>query len=231
MQIVPVIDIRNGVVVRAVAGNRANYQPLRSSLATSPAPREVVAGLRARFDFDALYIADLDAIEGRSANGETIALLRAAFHDLRFWVDAGARNIGGVRRLLAHANIDAVIGSESFPDLNALAALRDEPRAILSLDIRGHQFLGAPALLADAALWPHRIIVMTLARVGAGQGPDFERLADIIARAGARRVYAAGGVRGVDDLRRLNDMGVAGALVASALHDGALTGDDIAAQK
>ena len=43
---------------------------------------------------------------------------------------------------------------------------------VLSLDFRGETFLGPQGLLDDAALWPHRVIVMTLARVGGGEGPD-----------------------------------------------------------
>jgi phosphoribosylformimino-5-aminoimidazole carboxamide ribotide isomerase len=69
---------------------------------------------------------------------------------------------------------------------------------------------------------------MTLARVGSGAGPDFDRLAEIRAAAPDRALYAAGGVRGADDLAALNRLGVGGALVASALHDGSLTGADLA---
>jgi phosphoribosylformimino-5-aminoimidazole carboxamide ribotide isomerase len=47
-------------------------------------------------------------------------------------------------------------------------------------------------------------------------------------RAGARRLYAAGGVRGRHDLQVLRDAGIAGVLVASALHDGRLTSADLA---
>jgi uncharacterized protein related to proFAR isomerase len=67
---------------------------------------------------------------------------------------------------------------------------------------------------------------MTLARVGADEGPDLGLLKSIIARAGQRQVFAAGGVRGRDDLQVLQDAGVAGVLIASALHDGKIkTGD------
>ena len=38
----------------------------------------------------------------------------------------------------------------------------------------------------------------------------------------ATRLYAAGGVRGWADVETLRRLGVAGALVASAIHDGAL---------
>lgn len=228
MQIVPVIDIRNGVVVRAVAGDRQNYRPLVSPLSGSSEPRAVVAGLRATYRFNALYVADLDAIEGRPTNDAIIEALTGAQPDLRLWIDAGVGSADGIAERLTHSTMDLVIGSESFADIGALASLRDEPRAILSLDFRGDDFIGAPELLVQNELWPSRVIVMTLARVGLGRGPDFARLSEIVARAGKRQVYAAGGVRNAADLARLEAMGVAGALVASALHDGLLTPADIA---
>ncbi len=117
-----------------------------------------------------------------------------------------------------------VVGSESLLDSAGLQGL---VTGVLSLDFRGDDFLGPPALLADPDLWPRRVIVMTLARVGGGDGPDYERLRDVIARAGADRlIYAAGGVRNGDDLEALRVMGAAGVLVATALHDGRIkTGD------
>jgi phosphoribosylformimino-5-aminoimidazole carboxamide ribotide isomerase len=69
---------------------------------------------------------------------------------------------------------------------------------------------------------------MTLARVGSGAGPDTGRIADICARAPGRSIYAAGGVRDTSDLAALQQLGVAGALVATSLHDGRLSGADLA---
>ncbi|MGQ0656986.1 MAG: HisA/HisF-related TIM barrel protein [Chromatiales bacterium] len=42
-----------------------------------------------------------------------------------------------------------------------------------------------------------------------------------------RRIYAAGGVRNAGDLAALKAMDVAGALLATALHEGALTAADL----
>ena len=67
------------------------------------------------------------------------------------------------------------------------------------------------------------VIVLDLARVGTAAGPDFELLARVHAAVPATPVFAGGGVRGFDDLARLAAAGCAGALVASALHDGALS--------
>ena len=98
---------------------------------------------------------------------------------------------------------------------------------MLSLDFRGEEFLGPPEILDNVDLWPERVIVMTLAKVGMGAGPDLARVAGIAARAGGRRVYAAGGVRGLDDLRALARAGAAGALVATALHEGKIKAGDL----
>jgi phosphoribosylformimino-5-aminoimidazole carboxamide ribotide isomerase len=63
---------------------------------------------------------------------------------------------------------------------------------------------------------------MTLSRVGAGTGPDLDRLSEIREMSPATRLYAAGGVRGPADVAALEEIGVAGALVATAIHDGTL---------
>jgi phosphoribosylformimino-5-aminoimidazole carboxamide ribotide isomerase len=83
--------------------------------------------------------------------------------------------------------------------------------------------LGCGALFDAAALWPSRLIHMTLARVGSDGGPDVDGLVALRTRAPHCAVYAAGGVRDERDLQVLAAHGVAGALVATALHDGRIT--------
>jgi phosphoribosylformimino-5-aminoimidazole carboxamide ribotide isomerase len=100
---------------------------------------------------------------------------------------------------------------------------------VLSLDFRGEGFLGPPAVLSAADAWPHRVIVMTLARVGSGAGPDLARLDEIRHRAGPRKIFAAGGVRGGEDLIELAQRGVSGVLIATALHDRRIGSREIAA--
>ena len=91
---------------------------------------------------------------------------------------------------------------------------------MLSLDFRGDAFQGPEEILTESKLWPRRVIVMTLSRVGSGAGPDLPQLAAIKTIAGDREIYAAGGVRDLADLSALKTVGAAGALIASALHDG-----------
>jgi uncharacterized protein related to proFAR isomerase len=144
---------------------------------------------------------------------------------IEFWVDDGRPAPPSQR---TRGNVHYALGSESLRDVTAQGLAPGDPHAILSLDFRGADFLGPPALLDQPMLWPQRVIVMTLARVGSADGPDLARLASLKQRAGARDVYAAGGVRHRADLEALRSAGAAGVLVASALHDGRLVAADLA---
>jgi phosphoribosylformimino-5-aminoimidazole carboxamide ribotide isomerase len=234
MNIIPVLDLRGGVVVRAQMGERHRYQPIASPLSPTSDPVDVMRGLLSVHPFTTFYLADLDAIEGTGGNDLVVRRLRAEFPALAFWVDNGAADVAAAQRWLDASLGHLVIGSESQMDMALLRHLAghdrvDQDRTVLSLDFRGDAFQGPPALLADAAAWPQRLIVMTLARVGSGAGPDLDRLRAIRDAAPGRDIYAAGGVRDGGDLAALRGAGMAGALVATSLHDGRLRSSDIAA--
>jgi phosphoribosylformimino-5-aminoimidazole carboxamide ribotide isomerase len=222
-EVIPVIDLKHGKAVRAVAGNRADYQPLATPLCTDGEALSCVRGYLTVHPFERLYIADLDAIEGGARQDEALAAIRSSFPHLDLWVDAGFASEQATADWLRLGLGRPVLGSESLQG----TALPVTARCVLSLDFRGERFLGSPALLADPTRWPHEVIVMCLHDVGTGGGPDMTRLASIIALAGDRRVYAAGGLRDAADIQALARLGAAGALVASSLHSGAITSADL----
>ncbi len=227
--IIPVLDLKGGHVVHGRAGDRASYRPIQSPLVSGSEPEAVLDALLALAPFSSVYIADLDAIEKAGDHRPAIARLARRHAALEFWVDAGVTSAAAARDL-AEAGLRPVLGSESFTDRDvlghAMARLGAEV-CILSLDYRGDRFIGPAGLDRAPELWPTRTIAMTLSRVGAGSGPDFARIEALRKIASDRRLYAAGGVRGREDLERLSDMGVAGVLVASALHDGRLDPADL----
>ncbi|MFM7083553.1 MAG: HisA/HisF-related TIM barrel protein, partial [Hyphomicrobium sp.] len=99
---------------------------------------------------------------------------------------------------------------------------------ILSLDFRGDTFLGPPFLLKEISLWPETIIVMCLERVGCNRGPDLKKIEWVLQQAGSlKKIYAAGSIRNSEDLFSLKKSGVAGALIATALHDGQIKVGDL----
>jgi phosphoribosylformimino-5-aminoimidazole carboxamide ribotide isomerase len=234
MNIIPVLDLRGGVVVRARMGERHCYQPIVSPLSPTSDPVDVMQGLRSIHPFTTFYLADLDAIERTGDNNCVLHRLRAEFPALTLWVDNGVADVASAARWLDAGAGHLVVGSESQTDMALVRHLAgqdcaDKDRVVLSLDFRGDAFQGPPALLDEVAAWPQRLIAMTLARVGSGVGPDLDRLCAIRDVARDREIYAAGGVRDSADLAALRRAGVAGALVATSLHDGRLRSSDIMA--
>jgi phosphoribosylformimino-5-aminoimidazole carboxamide ribotide isomerase len=232
MRVIPVIDLKGGAAVHAVRGEREPYRPLRSEIVAGSDPVRVARAVREALGLEELYIADLDAIAGGHLHRDVIAALAA---EARVMVDAGATEVAAVRLLLELGAASVVIGTESLTDQAALARLRAElPDAplVLSLDLRAGQVvspdpelarLGAPDALARLGRCGVReAIVLDLARVGSGAGPDVALVSGLHARLPALELLAGGGVRDVADLRALAAAGAAGALLATALHSGAI---------
>lgn len=225
-EVIPVIDLRHGVVVRARAGDRASYAPIVTPLAKGSEPADIARGLIAATGATTLYVADLDAImDGTAPDLASLQRIAAACAGVTLWVDAGFSRMEGVASFLDEGLGRPVIGSESQEDATLVAALGD--RAVFSLDTRGDEVLGPAALHTDWQSWPSQVIVMTLGRVGAGTGPDLAKLERLVSADSRRRFYAAGGVRGQDDIDALKQIGVAGALVASAIHDRTIGSDPV----
>ena len=222
MHIIPVLDVKGGRVVRARMGERENYFPIKTPLSPTADIFDVAAGLLSIYPFPTVYIADLDAIEGKRPPLHLVNQLRDAFTQSEIWLDAGLATRGAVEEMLANDRIVPVIGSESQRDPDLVQTFDRGSPFVLSLDLR-ESFLGHASIFEEDQQWPVRIIVMTLGRVGANAGPDFNRLREIKQRAKSRAVYAAGVIRDQGDLEQLAAMEIEGALVATSLHNGALT--------
>jgi phosphoribosyl isomerase A len=229
MDLIPVIDLMQGQVVRGVRGERHNYRPIVSALCASSDPVTVARILCRHCAAAQLYVADLDALQGRPAQHEVLSALLQALPEVELWLDAGfgqADAPRSLRRALGEdgARVKAVYASESMRDPVALSACfgpQGAARAddLLSLDRRGGQRLDDAGCWETPSLWPERVIVMTLERVGADSGPDLATLREVQQRAPAARLIGAGGIRHAADLAAANAVGAHGWLVASALHD------------
>ncbi|WP_245457875.1 HisA/HisF-related TIM barrel protein [Phyllobacterium myrsinacearum] len=226
VHIIPVLDIKDGLVVRAHMGNRAAYRPIETPLSPTADILDVAQGLRQLYPFPAFYVAELDAIQQGLAPG-TLERLKPLVAVADVWLDAGFASLHQLEGVLTMDGVWPVLGSESQTDTAVLGHLSGNPRLVLSLDFRGDEFLGPSELFENADLWPSRVIVMTLRRVGSNSGPDFERLTEIKRRAGDRAVIAAGGIRHAADLEQLEALGISAALVATSLHNGSLAPETI----
>jgi phosphoribosylformimino-5-aminoimidazole carboxamide ribotide isomerase len=227
MEIIPVIDLKDGIVVHARMGRRELYRPIQTPFSPTSDPVDVVAGVMSIYPFAAFYIADLDAIGGGGNNHAAIVRVKQAFPQVTLWLDSGIADVDTARRWLQLNLGHLVLGSETQADATTVHRLSGDHRFVLSLDFREAKFEGPSTLITRADYWPQRVIVMTLDRVGSQSGPDLERLRAVKGVAETRAIYAAGGVRDADDLRTLASAGIAGALVASSLHNGRITSADV----
>src|SRR5579871_3466878 len=100
MNIIPVLDLRGGVVVRAQMGERHRYRPIVSPLSPTSNPPDVMRGLLSVHPFTTFYFADLDAIEGTGCNEPVLHRLRAEFPALAFWADNGVADVAAAKRWL-----------------------------------------------------------------------------------------------------------------------------------
>jgi HisA/HisF family protein len=228
MLLIPVIDLMRGQVVRAVRGNRQAYRPIVSRLCDGSDPVEVAQALCRHCASSRLYVADLDALTGGAAQADALRDLLHALPALELWLDAGFVDAAAAASLCERigapaARVVPVFGSESLRSLSALREAFALPQAgVLSLDRRGDQRLDPAGCWDHPELWPGRVIVMTLERVGADAGPDLDTLRAVRARAPQAEVVGAGGIRHTEDLVRAREAGAYAWLVASALHDGKL---------
>ena len=232
MILIPVVDLMHGQVVRAVGGQRSAYRPIVSRLCQGSDPVALARALCAHCAAEQLYVADLDALTGRPAQVEVLRALLRAQPDTDLWVDAGfadAADADGLRDRLGPLadRLVPVFGSESLRSAGALQRCFGSPQpqragAVLSLDRRGGERLDPAGCWDAVTLWPERVIVMTLERVGSGAGPDLDTLRELRGRVPQTTLVGAGGIRDETDLERAQEAGADAWLVASALHDGRL---------
>lgn len=239
MQIIPVLDLFNGQIVRGIAGRREEYRPIVSKLSASTNPLDVARAIRDHLNLTLFYLADLDAISGSPPAVTVYELLQQ--DGFRLWVDAGLRNVKNAQILQA-ANVESIIvGLETISGPEALQQLCQDigpKRLIFSLDLKqGSPLTVCPqwqkrdplAIVQEIiALGINRFIVLDLACVGMAGGTGTETLSeDLRSQYPYLELIVGGGVRDVLDLHRLQQEGMDGVLIASAFHDGRITATDL----
>lgn len=232
MAILPVLDLMRGQIVRGVGGRRDEYRPIVSNLCASAEPLAVAHAFCVEFGFREFYLADLDAIQHGAPNVAIHKNLVDA--DYRLWIDAGAT-------VIDVPNVSAIVGLETLQDPDELSHIVQRvgsERVVFSLDLKDGQPKVACAAWRNLSPWEiakrvinegvRRLIVLDLAQVGMGEGVGTEDLCRRLKYAHSEiELTAGGGVRSMTDVRRLHSIGVDFVLVASALHDGRITPDDV----
>jgi phosphoribosylformimino-5-aminoimidazole carboxamide ribotide isomerase len=241
LKIVPVIDVLNGIAVHARRGERTHYRPLTSVLCSSADPLNVASAFDS-LGFDSLYLADIDAILGKSANFSLYRRIKTKTN-LDMMVDAGTSEIIKAEKLLKTGVAKIVVGTETLSNLDFVTEaikIFGRNRVIVSIDLKRGEVMGVaenirsmnPFTLAQSLekIGVLQVILLDLDRVGTECGANVEILNEILKNTKIK-VLVGGGIRSLQDLEKLRTLKVSGALVATALHNGKLRVDELKSAK
>ncbi|MDR3543845.1 MAG: HisA/HisF-related TIM barrel protein [Desulfosporosinus sp.] len=251
-RVIPAIDLMGGVVVHGVKGERENYQPVKSILSETAEFFPLVEAFVRKLGLREFYIADLDAImfSMQKDHLNLITKIRAeglnTLGTISLMVDAGVFNLTGVGKILKTGIDQAIIGTETLPSLTTLQEIINcygAERLVVSLDTQDSKVISAAPELCNLEV-PQALrllrefgirhyILLELRKVGTSAGLNKElikeciRILDVPLPERGSSFFIGGGVSGFEDLLWLREMGVSGAIVATALHDGRLTDQNL----
>jgi len=220
VELYPAVDIEGGRVAR-------------STSASDP-----IAVMR-QFAHDGarwVHVVDLDRAFGKGENRELTRRLLAEAA-VRIQVGGGLTSDEDVAELVGWGATRVVIGTAAAVDAVLVARLLARygaERLAVGIDARDGRvaargsdvsFALAPLELARRVRGQgaRTVIYTDAARDGSLAGPDVDGARAIAALGGGLDVIVSGGVASLDDLRRLRDAGLAGAIVGRALHAGRFT--------
>lgn len=238
MKVIPVIDIMGGVVVHAKGGHRDHYQPVKSQLCDTSNPIDLALAFKKRFGFEELYIADLDSIIGIGSNTD---MLRRIYEssNMKIIVDSGVNDVKKARELLQAGVEKIIVGTEtltSYASLKSILNFANYEQVIVSIDVKDGKILSKSKGIAG--LSPERlakrlelmgikeIIVLDLSRVGRELGVNVDLIRRVL-KSVSIHIIIGGGIRNIDDIILLRNMGVSGVLVSTALHNSKIKKRDL----
>lgn len=179
---------------------------------------------------------DLDAAFGRGHNRELLASIVGKL-DIKVELSGGIRDDESLNAALATGCHRVNIGTAALenPDWCAKVIAEHGDRVAIGLDVRGTT-LAARGWTRDGgdlyetlerleAAGCARYIVTDVNKDGTLKGPNLDLLRDVCSRTD-KPVVASGGISSLDDLRALAALvpeGVEGAIMGTALYEGAFT--------
>jgi phosphoribosylformimino-5-aminoimidazole carboxamide ribotide isomerase len=209
------MDVRDGMVVHAVKGEREKYQPIHkfSQICKSSSLLEVFETVKPLNT----YIADLDKIEGKRGNlGEIQKIARRT----NLILDIGINRAEDMNDI--NFSCDFVIGTETMDEATLPSIDRE---VFVSIDVRRGDVIskGLNMNIREAIVYFNEfqlkgVILLLLDLVGTESGVSTPLVEEVYTTS-RHRVFVGGGITSLDELMHLKEMGIDGALVATAIHD------------
>ena len=226
MEIIPAIDIRSGRCVRLYQGNY-DRETVFSQDPVAVASRWAALGA------PRLHVVDLDGAKGGvPANLDVVRKIAAAV-STPIQVGGGIRTAKAASTAMALGAQRVIVGTAAVRDPElapGLCADLGADSVIVSVDARdgrvavegwteGSDTTAAALVRRMEDGGVRRFMYTDIARDGTLEGPNFAAIEELFASTKARLI-AAGGISSIDDLLRLEEIGVEGAIVGRALYTG-----------
>ncbi len=225
MEVIPAIDLKGGKCVRLYQGD------YRQETVFSEEPIEIARrwqSLGAR----RLHIVDLDgAAKGELCHISLIEEIARAV-PIPLQLGGGLRRIEAIAQALELGVACAILGTAAIEDhaLIQEACNRFGNRIIVSIDARDgyvatHGWQERTEVTAIelvqrmASLGVERLIYTDIARDGTLTEPNFDAVAELVAKT-SLPIIAAGGIASLEHLKKLFRIGVEGAIVGRAIYTG-----------
>ena len=248
MHVIPVLDLMIGQVVLAQGGSRDEYRPVHSRLTGSSQPLDVAQAIFNQTGCDWLYVADIDSFAGAAPNWQVYQqLLERGFG---LWIDADWLTNDRYLQItdrLKYEKLKIIVSSETLSSVEQFTVFetlaQNNVSAIFSLDKKGDAVISQTGSLTKCTsadlvqrAYSHGVrdlIALDLNQVGTQQGFQATSSLTTLIQSLKQdlpdlRITSGGGVRGPEDVQQWITNGCDHVLVASAIHSGAFTPDDIA---
>lgn len=227
MKLFPAIDLFDGRAVRLLHGE---YDKMT---VYSPDPVEKAMEFR-RQGAEFLHLVDLQGARDGIGKNFAAASAIARIPGLRVELGGGIRAWDDIERALDAGFFRVILGTSAMEDPDLLARAVDSfgEHIAVGVDVRGG-FVAVRGWLQTSkvhcfdfierleALGVKTVICTDIATDGAMGGTNAELFQSLTARFGLD-IVASGGVTTLDDVKRLRQTGVSGAIVGRALYDGTL---------
>ena len=226
MEVIPAIDLRGGRVVRLYQGDFSR------ETAYSDDPVAVALGWQ-KAGASRIHIVDLEgAVAGRPVNLETVKKI-AARVDVPLQLGGAIRDLGTATKLVRMGISRVVFGTAAVRDPGLVKAACETlggDAVVVGVDARKGKVAvqgWTETVSADAEdlikamtqMGVRRFIYTDIAADGTLSGPNVEAVAALMEATDAP-IISAGGIGSMDDLERLAEVGVEGAIVGVALYTG-----------
>lgn len=232
MVILPAIDLKNGKCVRLIQGEyhrQITYEddPIKQANSFKAAGAKWI------------HLVDLDGAKlGKPYNTDAIREI-CTIDDINFEVGGGIREESHISQMLDLGINRVIIGTSAVNEFDWFCQMAEKfpQKLALALDARGSKVAShgwtknSARLIQDfaeeASKLPISAIIYTdITKDGMLSGPNFERTKALADSLPDTDIIASGGISTVEDIKKLAEINVAGAIIGRALYEGSLKLED-----